>query len=119
MWSRWLYTGLIVWKKWMNLVLLIYKLTEWFPKEEIYWLVSQMRRCAVSIPSNIAEWNERNTNKDFVRFLLIAKWSCAELHTQLLLSKKLWYIINSDHFDKAIVYMDEIRRMISWLKKKL
>ncbi|MFA6183761.1 MAG: four helix bundle protein [Parcubacteria group bacterium] len=77
------YRDLIVWQKAMELVTEIYKLTDKFPKEEIYGIVSQMRRCAISIPSNIAEGRRRDGKKDFRRFLIIAYGSGAELETQI------------------------------------
>ncbi len=82
---------LIVWQRAMSLVKNIYKLTNPFPREEIFGLVSQMRRCAVSIPSNIAEGRSRGTRKDFSQFLRIALGSCAELQTQLEIAKSLSY----------------------------
>ena len=75
-----------IWQKSMLLAKEIYRITSSFPKAEIYGLTSQMRRCAVSIPSNIAEGSQRVSDKDFANFILIAKGSLAELHTQLLLS---------------------------------
>lgn len=83
------YKDLIVWQKSIELVKEIYLLTEDFPKEEIYGLTSQIRRCAVSIPSNIAEGKMRTTNKEFSHFLSIAYGSGAELETQLILAKLL------------------------------
>ena len=81
------YRDLIVWEKAINLTVEIYKITENFPKEEIYGLTSQMRRSAVSIPSNIAEGRNRGTRKDFCNFLRIALGSCAELSTQIEIKK--------------------------------
>jgi four helix bundle protein len=84
------YKELIVWQKSLDLVFVIYKITSNFPKEEMCGLTSQMRRAAISIPSNIAEDRERNTRKDYLQFLRIAKGSCAELETRLLIAKKLY-----------------------------
>ena len=81
-----------VWKKAISLVTLIYKYTANFPKEEVYGLTSQIRRCAVSIPSNIAEGSARTTKKDYAHFLAIALGSIAELETQLIISKNLSYL---------------------------
>ena len=75
----------------MELVVAVYSLTADFPKEEIYGLTAQMRRSAVSIPSNIAEGRRRNTEKDFARFLSIAFGSGAELETQVEIAKMLKY----------------------------
>lgn len=76
------YKDLLVWQKALELVVLIYDLTSQFPKEELYGLAAQMRRSAVSIPSNIAEGSRRGTKKDFRQFLLIAFGSGAELESQ-------------------------------------
>jgi len=85
------YKDLNVWKEAMEIVAIVYRLTARFPKDETYGLVSQMRRAAVSIPSNIAEGSRRNTTKDFVHFLAIASGSTAELETQLLIALQLKY----------------------------
>ena len=82
------YKNLIVWQKSIQLVKEIYIIVSKFPKEEKYWLVDQIKRCVVSIPSNIAEWHERNYNSEIIRFLYISKGSTAELETQLIISKE-------------------------------
>jgi four helix bundle protein len=112
------FRNLIVWKKAMELVSRIYKITALFPKEEIYGLTSQIRRCAVSIPSNISEGSQRGTQKDFSYFLGIAKGSAAELETQLLIAMDLGYISNTDDFDLSISDLVEIRKMIWGLQKR-
>lgn len=81
-----------VWKQSIDLVFNIHKLTETFPKEEMFGLVSQMRRSAVSIPSNIAEGCGRFSNKETLKFLSIALGSLAELDTQILIAKRLEFI---------------------------
>jgi four helix bundle protein len=86
------YRELIVWKKSKDLCLLVYKVTEDFPTTERYGLTSQIRRCSVSIPSNIAEGRYRSTKKEFCRFLYYAFGSGAELETQLYIAKELGYI---------------------------
>jgi four helix bundle protein len=86
------YKELIVWKKAFALTLEIYKATRNFPKEEQYVLISQMRRSAISIPSNIAEGANRRTTKEYIQFLQVAYGSAAELETQLLLAKELNYL---------------------------
>ena len=78
-----------MWKRSMELVLAVYVLTENFPRTEIYGLTSQMRRCAVSIPSNIAEGRSRGTRRDYLQFLRISLGSAAELETQIEISKQL------------------------------
>src|SRR3989338_6281777 len=80
---------LIVWQKGIDLSKKIYILTEKFPREEIYGITSQMRRAAISIPSNIAEGRSRGTRKDFVQFLRIAIGSASELETQIEIAKNL------------------------------
>jgi len=83
---------LLVWKKSIDFVTKIYKMTERFPKTEMYGLTSQLRRAAVSIPSNIAEGSARNTDKELIHFLHISRASAAEIETQLLISENLSYI---------------------------
>ena len=100
----------------MSLVVMIYKATASFPQSELYGLVSQIRRCAVSIPSNIAEGSGRKTTRDFVHFLYIANGSLSELETQLELSKLLSYINDDTALIDKIMY---IRKMLSGLIKKL
>lgn len=86
------FRNLSVWSKGHSLTLRIYSLTKSYPKDETFGLVSQMRRCAYSIPSNIAEGCGRNSTPDFKRFLVIAAGSSSELEYQLFLSKDLGYI---------------------------
>jgi len=82
------YRDLIVWQKSIELVIEIYHLTDLFPKSEIYGLTSQMRRCAVSIPSNIAEGYSRKHRQEYIHFIRIALSSGAELETQIVIAKK-------------------------------
>ena len=102
----------------MELVLLMYRITQRFPVEEKYGLASQMRRCVVSISSNIAEGHMRKTNKDFQQFLSIARGSCAELETQVLIAEKLCYI-PLDDYQQAYAKLEEISKMLSSLYSKL
>jgi len=97
------YKDLIVWQKSMNLVVEVYKLTDNYPKTEIYGLTSQTRRSSVSIPSNIAEGRKRSSRKDYRQFLIIAYASGAELETQIEIAKRLSFGINLD-FTKLINY---------------
>jgi four helix bundle protein len=83
---------LIVWQQSFDLCLQIYTLTKKFPKEELFVLVSQMPRCSISIPSNIAEGFTRRTTNDFRQFLYIAFGSATELETQLMIAKELGYV---------------------------
>lgn len=111
------YKELIVWQKSIQLVTDIYKLTKTFPKEEIYGLASQMQRAVVSIPSNIAEGNDRNSSKEFSQFLRIARGSLAELETQIIISEKLEYT-NKYQITPILNSCYEIGRMINGLLTK-
>ena len=86
------FKDLRIWQEGIKLVKDIYLLTKSFPKDEMYGLSSQMRRCAVSIPSNIAEGFRRYYNKEYKQFLYITLGSCAELETQVMISHELEYI---------------------------
>jgi four helix bundle protein len=104
------YKDLIVWQKFMTLVKLVYKITDKLPRHEQYVLVSQILRCAISIPSNIAEGWSRNRKFEFIRFFEIAYASSAELETQLLICKDIYPINNySDAFD----LITEVQKMLS------
>ena len=85
-----------VWQEGMSLAKDVYAATAAFPREEIYGLTSQMRRAAVSIPSNVAEGAARSSKKEFLQFLVIARGSLMELETQIILSRDLGYIENHD-----------------------
>ncbi len=98
----------------MDLAQEIYSITKKFPGNELYGIISQIRRSAISIPSNIAEWNQRNTKKEHINFLFIAKWSAAELETQIILSQRLWFI-NIQEESKLLEKIGEILRMLSGL----
>jgi len=104
-----------VWKEAMTLAKEIYRLTANFPKEETYGLVSQIRRAAVSIPSNIAEGAARNSSKEFIQFLYVSLGSLAELETQLLLSRELGFLKN----DGTNGSIERIRKMLLGLIKHL
>ena len=107
-----------VWKKSIDLVTLIYKYTAEYPKDEVYGLTSQIRRCAVSIPSNIAEGSARTTRKDFSHFLAIALGSVAELETQLIISRNLNFLSEAV-LDELISELISIRRMTLGLRKSI
>lgn len=109
---------LSVWTKAVALATNIYKKTEQFPKHELYGLTSQIRRCTVSIGSNIAEGAGRGSGKEFRQFLNIATGSCYELETQLTISKNLGYINKTD-FNSLIKSVVEIQKMLHSLKKTL
>ena len=108
------YQDLIVWQKSIELVTEIYLLTEKFPKEEIYGLSSQMRRAAVSIPSNIAEGKLRGTRKDYRHFVLNAFGSGGELETHIFIAQKLPKTKDLD-YTKANVLLNGIMRMLNRL----
>ncbi len=108
------YKDLIVWQKSMELVKEIYLLTESFPKEEIFGLTSQIRRCAVSIPSNIAEGKLRGTDAQFKQFLSIAYGSGGELETQLLIAQSLPKTGTLSYI-KANELLTEVMKMINKL----
>ncbi len=104
-----------VWKKAMDLAAQVYSLTAKFPKEELYGLTSQIRRSAVSIPSNIAEGAARHSKKEFIQFLHIASGSVAELETQLLLAIQIG-LLSGDHI---ISHVEEVRKLLLGLLRSL
>ena len=112
------YRDLDIWKKGIEVVKDVYKLTEKFPKQEAYGLVSQMRRSAISIPSNVAEGFKRYHNKEYRQFLYVTLGSCAELETQITITKELKYIQKSEEVI-LLEKLDHIGRMITSLLKKL
>lgn len=112
------YKDLQVWQKAMDLVVEAYRIAWSLPKEERYALSDQMRRAAVSVPSNIAEGQVRNSTKAFVQFLSVAKGSNAELNTQFLLCIRLGYL-SSDAAQNALSLSEEVSKMLSSLIQKL
>ena len=112
------YKDLLVWQKGMNLAKLVYKLTMRFPADERYGLTSQMRRAAVSIPSNIAEGQARKGTNEFFQFLFVAEGPLAELETQLLLSVELGFA-QQDEVGPSVQEIDELQKMLVSLKRKL
>jgi four helix bundle protein len=112
------FRDLLVWQKAMNLVTEIYRITRSFPKEEWYGLCLQIRRCAVSIPSNIAEGYGRNSTNDYVRFLQISIGSLFELQTQIEISLNLEYM-EKDVYDTLFESTREIERMLVSLINKV
>lgn len=107
-----------IWKDSMELTTKVYKLTADFPSDERFNLTSQIRRCAISIPSNIAEGAGRNTNGDFNRFLGIATASSYELETQLIIAQKLG-IVSEQQIDTLIVELHSIQKRIYNFKQSL
>ena len=108
------YGDLIVWQKAIDLVVEVYKIAKLLPNEELYVLSDQMRRAALSIPSNIAEGQERNTTKDFINHLYIAKGSKGELETQLLVCARLQYL-TQPQIKTAQNLLSEIGKMLNAL----
>ena len=107
-----------VWKKSMDLVSNIYKITESFPNKELYGLTNQIRRAAVSIPSNIAEGAARNSKKEFIQFLYIALGSLSELETQIIIANRLEYLNNLDTLLEDLKFIQKlINGLIYYLKK--
>lgn len=112
------FKNLIVWQKSLILVRQIYLLTSKFPADEKFGIISQMRRAAVSIPSNIAEGHARRTTRDFIRFVSNSEGSLAELDTQLTISIDLNFCdINSA--EQSIALMVEVRKMLNALRRSL
>lgn len=105
------YRDLDVWKKAMILVNHIYDSTQHFPKEELFGLATQMRRSAVSIPSNIAEGSIRGSKPDFARFVNIARGSLAELETQIIIASDRKYI-QKDKYIELLKIAEDISRML-------
>lgn len=112
------FKDLVVWQKAMELVVEVYKLVKKLPKEELFALSDQIRRAAISIPSNIAEGQGRNSLKEFNQFLAIAKGSKAELETQLLLCVKVNYFDYSE-IETSLNLIQEIGKMLNALQKSL
>ncbi len=109
---------LIVWQKSHELVLKIYEITKVFPKDEQFGLTSQIRRAAVSIPSNIVEGKARGSNKDYSRFLMIARGSLEEVKYQMLLARDLKYI-DENTYREIYKNMDEVGRLLGGLINKI
>lgn len=105
---------LLVWQRSIELAKLVYDYTISFPVEERFGLTNQMRRCAVSIPSNIAEGYGRATDSELVHFMYISRGSCNELETQLILAYHLAFI-TEDKFNHLVLLIAEINKMISSL----
>jgi four helix bundle protein len=112
------YSDLIAWQKSMDLVVLIYKVTEEFPSKERFGLTNQVRRAVVSVPSNIAEGQGRHATRDFLRCLSIAHGSLQEVETQLIIARRLNYLreeLQASLFDAT----SEVARLINGLMNSL
>lgn len=108
------YKDLIVWQRAIELVEMVYELSERFPDDERFGLTSQLRRAAVSVASNIAEGKSRGTRKEYRQFLVIAYGSCAEIETQITIAKKL-HFVDDGHFKRASFLLDEVMKMLRTL----
>ena len=109
-----------VWKKSMDFVENIYKISNQFPKEEVYGLTSQIRRAAISIPSNIAEGASRQGIKEFIQFLYISLGSLSEVETQTMLAKRLNFVNNIDIILTEIITIKKmLNGLITHLKNKI
>src|SRR5438128_11132108 len=112
------YKDLIVWQKGIALAKIVYRLTQNLPPEEKFGLVSQMRRAAVSIPSNIAEGQARHTTGEFIQFISHAEGSVAGLNTQLIVAVELNFCSTASSAPAAEL-MEDLRRMLNGLRRKL
>lgn len=112
------YKDLIVWQKAMKLVKEIFLLTSTFPKEELYGLVSQMRRAAISIPSNIAEGSGRRFKNEWGQFYSFAYGSAMELETQLMISRDLGFS-SAEDTNRLLCLLEEISKMINKISRNL
>ncbi|AUC15017.1 four helix bundle protein [Tenacibaculum sp. SZ-18] len=112
------YENLKIWEKAMNLVEEVYSVIKLMPEEEKYGLVSQIKRCSISIPSNIAEGAGRNSKKEFKHFLSIANGSTCELETQILLSARLKFIKN-EQVKNILNLCNEVKKMNFSLQRSL
>ena len=108
------YRDLVAWNKAMELVTEIYRVTHTFPKEELFGLISQLRRAAVSIPSNIAEGKGRLSKGEFWQFLGIARGSLTELETQILIAQNLSYLDKSE-VKRLLTMVEEVGKVLNGL----
>lgn len=113
------YKDLLIWQKGFEIVVSSYKLTKTFPQDELYALTSQIKRAAISIPSNIAEGYGRNSDKSFSHFIDISRGSLYELETQLLIAKELDFIQDTDMFNYVIGLINEESKMINAFNNSL
>jgi len=107
-----------VWKDSIDLVVEVYRITKLFPKEELYGIVSQIRRSAVSVPANISEGSARNYSKEFIRFLRIAQASLSELETLIQISSRLNFL-NEDNYQSLQGKIFKINAQLSGLIKSI
>lgn len=112
------YRDLIVWQKAMDLVVICYKISETFPKDEIYGLTSQLKRAAVSVPANIAEGHGREGLGEYIHFLGIAQGSLRETETHLLIAERL-NLADRNNLSQALNLSDEVSKMLGSLLRGL
>jgi len=112
------FTDLVAWQEGHKLVLMVYKTTEKFPKKEIYSLTSQMRRCSISITSNITEGFSRQGKKEKIQFYYTARGSLTELQNQLLIAKDVGYLTKS-RFQKIAAQTVKVSKLLTGLIKSL
>ena len=112
------YTELIAWQRAMDFVEAVYQVSRTFPKDELFGLTSQVRRAAVSMPSNIAEGQSRRSTKEFLQFLSVARGSLSEVETQLVISKRLNYL-SSDQLSDLQHKSSELGRLINGLSNAI
>jgi four helix bundle protein len=112
------FRDLLIWQKGVELTLVVYSLTKEFPAEEKFGLVSQLRRAAVSVPSNIAEGQVRRSTAEFSQFLSVSLGSLAELETQLIISSKLG-LARGNQIDPLLSRIHELQKMLHSLRSKL
>ncbi|MDR3642593.1 MAG: four helix bundle protein [Candidatus Doudnabacteria bacterium] len=108
------FKDIIAWQKSHKLTLVVYELTAKFPKHELFGLVSQMRRCSVSVPSNIAEGYKRKSKNDSIHFYVIAESSLEELRYQLFLSRDLKYITEKEYKQAEILAEEVAKLLYAW-----
>ena len=112
------YKDLLVWKKALSLVKTVYKVTQEFPKDEMWSLTSQVKRAAVSIASNIAEGSSKRSTREFIRFLNMSYGSLSELEAQLIIAHELEFI-NKGDLDAVLIPANEIGKMLNGLIRSL
>lgn len=113
------YKDLLIWQKGIELTEKVYQLVKTFPNDELYALTSQIKRCSISIPSNIAEGYGRKSTKNYIQFLRISRGSLFELETQLIIAKKLNYITDEEIADTIFNLIEEEGKMLNSFIKKL
>jgi len=112
------FKDLTLWQEAMELVIDVYKITKQFPKSEMYGLCGQMQRCAVSVPSNIAEGHQRNSTPQFLQFISIARGSLGELETQIILAFRLEYL-DKNTKEELLNRVARVGRLIGGMMKSL